>query len=46
VLGERAANPFNAFDDRIVDLSLHHELDRSLDHDVRLRFWWGPTPPV
>jgi hypothetical protein len=45
ILGERPANPFNTFDDRIVDVSLHHELDHGLEHDVRLRLWWGPMPP-
>ncbi|GAA3284103.1 hypothetical protein Dvina_01855 [Dactylosporangium vinaceum] len=46
ILGERAANPFNAFNDRIVDLGLHHQLDTSLEHDVRLQLWWGPMPPA
>jgi hypothetical protein len=46
ILGERAANPFNAFDDRIVDLSLHHQLDNGLEHDVRIRLWWGAMPPI
>ncbi|WP_432834091.1 hypothetical protein [Dactylosporangium sp. CA-092794] len=46
ILGERAANPFNASDDRIVDLGLHHQLDTGLEHDVRVRLWWGPMPPA
>ncbi len=46
ILGERAENPFNAFDDRIVDLSLHHQLDTGLEHEVRIQLWWGPMPPV
>jgi hypothetical protein len=37
ILGERAANPFNASDDRIVELGLHHQLDTSLEHDVRVQ---------
>jgi hypothetical protein len=44
ILGERC-QPVQCLDDRFVGLSLHYQLDASLEHDGRVRLWWGPRHP-
>nr|MDT0659120.1 hypothetical protein [Micromonospora sp. DSM 115978] len=46
VLGEPPGRPFHPYDDRIVDLSLHHHTDPALGHDVQVGLWWAPGPVV
>ncbi|WP_435586046.1 hypothetical protein [Micromonospora aurantiaca (nom. illeg.)] len=41
VLGADPAHPFSPYDDRIVDLGLHHAVDASLGHGVSIDAWWG-----
>ncbi|MEH0825760.1 MULTISPECIES: hypothetical protein [unclassified Micromonospora] len=44
VLGEDPLQSFHPYDDRIVDLGLHHVVDAELGHDVLVEAWWGePT---
>ena len=46
LLGEGPSQPFHPYDDRIVDLGLHHQRDPALGHDVVVHVWWGPAPPA
>lgn len=44
ILGEPdAGNPFNPADDRIVDLTLHREVDDEMSHDIDVAMSWGPA---
>jgi hypothetical protein len=40
VLGENPHHAFHPFDDRIVDLGLHHSVANDLGHDVVIDAWW------
>jgi hypothetical protein len=41
ILGEHDGPPFHPYDDRIVDLSLHHHTSPGLGHDVQVGLWWA-----
>lgn len=40
VLGENPEQPFHPNDDRITSLSLHHNVNTSIGHDVIITAWW------
>lgn len=40
VLGENSERPFHPNDDRITSLSLHHNVDTALGHEVIITAWW------
>lgn len=41
VLGEPdPRNPYNVADDRIVDLTLHRQIDKSIGHDIHVGLGW------
>ncbi len=46
LLGEDPEQPFHPYDDRVVNLGLHHQRDPALGHDVVVHLWWGPAPPA
>lgn len=41
VLGEHVGHPFHPYDDRIVNLGLHHSVDTGIGHDVIIAAWWN-----
>jgi hypothetical protein len=43
ILGEDPIRPFHPYDDRITCLSLFHQVDASLGHDVAIALWWAPA---
>jgi hypothetical protein len=46
VLDEDQVNLVHPHDDRIVDLSLRHQMDPDIGHDVTIDLWWAPDPPA
>jgi hypothetical protein len=46
ILGEHDGRPFHPYDDRIVDLSLHHHTAPRLGHDVQVGLWWATAATV
>jgi hypothetical protein len=46
ILGEHDGRPFHPYDDRIVDLSLHHHTSTGLGHDVQVGLWWATAATV
>jgi hypothetical protein len=44
ILGGDPVQPFSPYDDRIVDLGLHHGVDADLGHDVFIEAWWSSDP--
>lgn len=41
VLGEDGRRAFHPYDDRIVELGLHHRVVNDIGHDVIVDAWWA-----